>query len=91
MSLTLLQPKANAIFFIALIADFAKARPTCLAAHTKMILYFFVINPPTDTSGFGMLNCSDSPIGVSVLPVPVGAIYNISLGLGFLQTVNICF
>ena len=41
-------------------ADFANARPTCLAAQIKMILYLLL-----------------SPIGVSVFPVAVGAIYNV--------------
>ena len=51
------QPNANAIFLLIEIADLAKAKPTCLAAHTNMILYL-----------------SDNPRGVSVFPVPVGAI-----------------
>ena len=46
-------------------ADLARARPTCLAAHTNITLYL-----------------SDNPRGVNVFPVPVGAIYNINLGLG---------
>lgn len=39
MSSALEQPKANAIFFPTEIADFAKDKPTCLAAHTKMIRF----------------------------------------------------
>ena len=54
------QLKANAIFFLTDIAALPRAKPTCLAAHIKIILYF-----------------SLKPNGVRVLPVPVGAIYNV--------------
>ena len=33
-------PKAKATFFSIVIAAFANANPTCLAAQTKMILLF---------------------------------------------------
>ena len=40
MSSALAHPNANATFLLIEIADFARASPTCLAAHTNIIRWF---------------------------------------------------
>jgi hypothetical protein len=54
--------------------------------------YLANANPTCLAAQRNIILCDPAnPSGLSVFPVPVGAIYNTNFGLGFLQIVNNCF